>query len=446
MTKKRDAPHRVLAGKYELIRQVGKGGMATVWRARQRGAAGFSRVVAVKRMLIDLASDPSSAELFIEEARVGSQLTHPNIIEVLDFGEDEDGGYYLVLDWIDGIDLLDYMRSFHQAKRHMPWQAVAAVAVQALLGLAAAHERVDDDGKPKPVIHRDVTPSNVMIGKNGIVKLADFGLARATDRMTRTLPNIIKGKLAYTAPELTRGGRASVHSDVFAMGVTLWEALAGRRMFAGTTPQEIIGNIAAWKIASLKLLRPDLPSPIVAAVEAAIVKDPKTRTQSARAFLEDLQRAMRGLADEVDPSRLAASVVAAKARLDQMDASVERDLSVEDDPLSASVDISVDFEHSPSARRASARPASFPDEAPTLPRLNLAKLDVAKVDVPAPPSATPTLKSAAETSNEKRPEAKLVPKVATPPPKIEEKVAPKPPHKQIVRSSLASSTRLPDKK
>ena len=432
MTKKRDAPHRVLAGTYELIRQVGKGGMATVWRARLRGAAGFSRMVAVKRMLIDLASDPASAELFIEEARVGSQLAHPNIIEVLDFGQDEEGGYYLVLDWVDGIDLLDYMRSFHQAKRHMPWQAVAAVATQALQGLQAAHERVDEDGTPRPVIHRDVTPSNVMIGKNGIVKLADFGLARAADRLTRTLPNIIKGKLAYTAPELTRGGRASVASDVFAMGVTLWEALAGRRMFAGTTPQEIIGNIAAWKIPSLKLLRPDLPSGIVTIVEGAIVKDPKARTPSARAMLDGFARAMRGLSDEVDPSRLSASIIAAKARLDQMDASVERDLSIEDDPLSASVEISVDFENSPSARRASARPTSFADEAPTLPRVNVA------APAEPPPAATPTLKSASP-----RGAPRIEQRVAPP---IVVESTPAAPKRPIVRSSLASSTRLPDKK
>ncbi len=415
MAKKRDAPHRVLAGKYELIRQVGKGGMAVVWRARQRGAAGFSRVVAVKRMLIDLASDPASAELFIEEARVGAQLAHPNIVEVLDFGQDEEGGYYLVLDWVDGIDLLDYMRSFHQAKRHMPWQAVAAVATQALLGLMAAHERVDDDGAPRPVIHRDVTPSNVMLGKNGIVKLADFGLARAADRLTRTLPNIIKGKLAYTAPELTRGKRAGVSSDVFAMGVTLWEALAGRRMFAGTTPQEIIGNIAAWKIPSLKLLRPDLPSGVITVVEAAIQKDPRARTASARAMHEELGRALRGLADDLDASKLAASVISAKARLDRMDASVERELSIDDDPLSASVEISVDFESSPSARRASVRPASFADEAPTLPRVVLPRVVAEPPPAPAPPAA------------EARPPAAG-------------------PKRQIVRSSLAASTRLPDKK
>ncbi|MCC6646022.1 MAG: protein kinase [Polyangiaceae bacterium] len=430
MTRKRDAPHRVLAGKYELLRQVGKGGMATVWRARQRGAAGFSRVVAVKRMLIDLASDPASAELFIEEARVGSQLAHPNIVEVLDFGQDEEGGYYLVLDWVDGIDLLDYMRSFHQAKRHMPWQAVAAVATQALHGLAAAHERVDDDGAPRPVVHRDVTPSNVMIGRNGVVKLADFGLARAADRLTRTLPNIIKGKLAYTAPELTRGGRASVSSDVFAMGVTLWEALAGRRMFAGTTPQEIISNIAAWRIPSLKLLRPDLPSAVVTVVEGAIVKDPVARTPSARAMLDALTRALRGLADEVDATRLSASVIAAKARLEQMDASLERELSIDDDPLSASVEISVDFENSPSARRASARPGSFADEAPTVPRVAVRVEEL-------PPAATPTLKS---------PAAKGAPRVeerAPPPVAVERAPATKRP---IVKSSLASSTRLPDKK
>jgi serine/threonine-protein kinase len=366
--KKRDEPHKVLAGKYELAQVVGRGGMAVVWRASMLGAAGFSRPVAVKRMLFDISRDPQTVSLFIEEARVGSHLAHPNIVQVLDFGQDERGVYYLVLEWVDGLDFLDYMRSYHQDRRHVPWQAVAAVALQALAGLSAAHEHVGADGQRRPVIHRDVTPSNILVGTNGIVKLADFGLARAMDRMTTTLPNIIKGKMAYTAPELARGQKVSERSDLFAFGVTLWEALTGRRMFSGETPIDIIRSIQAWNVPSLATIRPDVPAGFVDIVESAAAKAADDRFVSAREMARALNAVLRPLPDPVDATRLGISVANARDRLKALDAEVE-ELAEPEIPSSVSIDVT--FESSPASLKAERKATSetfAEDEAPTLPK------------------------------------------------------------------------------
>ena len=228
-----DAPGRIIAGKYELVSPAGEGGMAVVWKALARGDGDARRPVAIKRIQHAKHADPSFVRMFEEEARVGSELHHPNIVQILDFGMDEEGGYYLVMEWIEGLDMFQWVRSFPKGLRETPWPLVAAIGIEVCRALAAAHERVDARGQVVPVYHRDVSPSNVLLGVTGVVKLTDFGLARAMDRASMTRPNVIKGKLAYCAPELISGAKPSAQSDVFALGVVLWEALAQRRLFTG---------------------------------------------------------------------------------------------------------------------------------------------------------------------------------------------------------------------
>lgn len=363
-----DKRSRVLAGKYELVSRVGKGGMAIVWKARTLGVAG-GPVVAIKRLLVDISADEATLRLFAEEARIGKQLRHPNIVAVLDFGPDDDGVYFLALEWVEGVDFLDYMRSYHQTKRHVPWPAVAAVALQTLEGLKAAHDRVDEMGLHRPVIHRDVTPSNILLGENGLAKLADFGLARAMDRMTQTLPNVVKGKLSYTAPELARGGRASPTSDVFALGVTLWEALAGKRLFAGSTPLEVIKAISAWSIPPLQQIRPDLPPAVARVLLRALERAPEARWQNAGEMLTALEQELSRLPDPTDPGRLGMSVTKARARLKELDAQNPPDPDFHDEPMSTAgieVDSRLDFGASPGAKRAGS--GQFEEEAPTRPQ------------------------------------------------------------------------------
>ncbi|RLB45890.1 MAG: hypothetical protein DRJ42_28940 [Deltaproteobacteria bacterium] len=177
---------RKIGGKYQLIEPLGEGGMATVWKGLTLGAEGFTRRVAIKRVLPELAHDKKFTAMFVEEARVVSELAHPNIVQVHDFDHDAEGNYFIVMEWVDGLDLQQWMSAYKTAGERTPWHYVAAIGIEVLRGLSAAHERIDSLGRPSPVIHRDVTPNNILVGRNGIVKLADFGLARATDRASMT--------------------------------------------------------------------------------------------------------------------------------------------------------------------------------------------------------------------------------------------------------------------
>lgn len=366
----------IAGGRYELLHVAGKGGMAEVWRAVLHDGT-TTRPVAVKRILFDIQRDPAIVALFKEEARVGSQLRHPNIVRVLEFGRDESGSYFLVLEWVEGMDFLEYMRSFHATGVHVPWQAVAAFGYQALRGLTAAHERLDSRGNIRPVIHRDLSPSNLLLGIDGILKIADFGLSRATDRATMTFPNIIKGKVSYTAPELTTGQRASTLSDIYCLGVTLWESLAARKLFAGSTYTDVIRAMRAWQVPDLGKVRPDAPAALVQAIERAISKDPMQRFASAREMSSAFAAVLRTTAQPVDPSRLGASVRSAKARLAKLAPEPAPVAEPEEDSLMDSfeltIDSQVDYPSSPSAARNFRRDLSEPftediDEMPTVKR------------------------------------------------------------------------------
>ncbi|HTR52631.1 MAG TPA: serine/threonine-protein kinase, partial [Kofleriaceae bacterium] len=218
----------IVGGRYELVEMAGRGGMADVWRGRVRGDWGFTRDVAIKQMHQNLAVQPAYVAMFVEEARVGSIMQSPNVAEVHDFVHDR-GNYYMVLEWIDGIDLGTWIRWHASRSEPTRWELVAAVAVGILRGLAAAHERADAEGNILPVVHRDVSPHNVLLTTRGMVKLIDFGLALTIDRPGEaTEPGIVKGKMSYLAPEIVTGGVPVPASDQFACGSVLWEALVGR--------------------------------------------------------------------------------------------------------------------------------------------------------------------------------------------------------------------------
>jgi len=313
-----DAPGTIIAGKYELTERVGEGGMASVWRAVTRGAAGFQRPVAIKRVLGNLAQDPHFLAMFIEEARVGAALQHPNIVQTLDFGDDEDGNYFLVMEWVDGMDLGRYLFAHRGSEADggvAHWSYVVAIAIEVLKGLSAAHERTGDADAPAPVFHRDVTPSNILVGLNGITKLADFGLAKAMDRASMTRPNVLKGKLSYSAPELMSGGKPSAQSDLWSLGVVLWEALVGRKLFTGKNEIEVIMKVRQTRVLPIETLRPDLPSPLSLAVAQALATSPEERPASAREMGRMLAAILRTVPEAVDSEVIAASVRAARDRI-----------------------------------------------------------------------------------------------------------------------------------
>lgn len=348
----RIASNPIVAGRYELLEVIGKGGMAVVWRAVDSQDP-HKRVVAVKRVLDELSADPGIRALFLEEARVGQTLHHPNIVEVYDFGKDEKRAYFLVLEWVDGLDLYEYMRGFHRAQVHVSWQVATLIAHQALQGLVAAHERCDASGRAQPVIHRDLTPSNVLIGVDGVVKLADFGLARAMDRATMTLPHMIKGKLSYTAPEMLRGQKANVRTDIYCLGLTLWECLAGKKLFVGANQIKVLESVEQARVPRLEQFRPDVPRPLVAVVMKAVSRDPKDRYASAREMDASIWDLLQSVPEPLDAERLGRSVKNVRRRLQ---APVPPTATVviqdsADDAIEVSAELVVEYASSPSALR-----------------------------------------------------------------------------------------------
>lgn len=303
-----DHPGRILSGRYELVEPLGKGGMAVVWRGVMHGADGFRRAVAIKRIDPSCRGFLEVLEMFVEEARVGGLLQHSNIVQVYDFGADENGERYLVSELVRGPHVGQWLAA-HQAQGELPgWELVTAIAVEVLRALDAAHLHVDASGRSLAVLHRDVTPGNILLDGSGVVKLADFGLARAMDRGQITRPNIVKGKLSYIAPELLQGGPPSVATDLFSLGIVMWECLTGRRLFQGDTDLDVVEQVKHCRIPLLSRERPALPLGLTSTVHRALERDPLRRFPSARAMLESLTEVLRVLPSSVDSSVLAASI------------------------------------------------------------------------------------------------------------------------------------------
>jgi serine/threonine-protein kinase len=196
-----------------------------------------------------------------------------------------------------------------------PWPLVSAIGIEVLRGLSAAHERTTDTGEPAPIIHRDVSPSNILLGVNGTAKLTDFGLARAMDRASMTRPNVIKGKLAYCAPELITGAKANARTDIFGLGVVLWEALAQKRLFTGKNDLEVLLAVRKGAIPPLTGERDDIPAALDTVIHQSLAQNPEERFQTAKEMARALASVLRSTTEHADAEPLGASVRAARARL-----------------------------------------------------------------------------------------------------------------------------------
>lgn len=280
-------PGSIIGGRYQLVDQVAEGGLSTVWHGVARSSEVFARAVAIKVMKreFSIVGGPY-LQMFLEEARIGATLQHANLIQVLDFiVEAAPSGpvYCLIMEWIDGIDLKTMLRVEKDMDRPLSPGLVTTIALRILRGLAAAHERRLPDHKISPVIHRDVAPQNILLALNGDIKLADFGMARARDRIAEhTAPGFVKGTLSYMAPEILIGKPATPASDLFSFGITLWEALTNERLFHAKRDVEVIDLIRKCEIPPLTEKRKDLPPPLAEAVHRALQADPAKRYPSAR--------------------------------------------------------------------------------------------------------------------------------------------------------------------
>jgi serine/threonine-protein kinase len=231
--------------------------------------------------------------MFVEEARIGACLQSPNVAEVHDFVHDR-GNYYMVLEWIEGIDLGSWVKWHMGRKEHTRWELVAAVGVGILRGLAAAHERVGPDGRAAPVVHRDVSPHNVLLTTRGMVKLIDFGLALAQDRTQETTdPGIVKGKMSYLAPEIVAGGRPTPTSDQFACGSVLYEALVGRKLFDGANDYETYTRLRDCLVPPLRGARPDVPQQFTTIIHRALMPAHDARFPSTREMARQIGQTLK---------------------------------------------------------------------------------------------------------------------------------------------------------
>jgi serine/threonine-protein kinase len=274
-------------GRYELLVPIAQGGTASVWAARMKGPRGFEKIVAAKVMLSELLDDPDAETMFLDEARLVARIRHPNVAEVLDLGE-ERGVLFLVMEWVDGEPLTVIAREA-RAIGGVPLGIALKIAMQACAGLQAAHDLKDDAGHLVGLVHRDVSPQNVLVGHDGQVKVIDFGVAKAASNQLRTSVGQMKGKVAYMAPEQALGEPVDRRTDVFALGVVLYQLLTGKHPFRGDNEFATLGRIRNKEpIEPPKALLPSLPDEVNAIVVKALSKPREGRFQT----MTELQRAL----------------------------------------------------------------------------------------------------------------------------------------------------------
>ncbi|HEX3596762.1 MAG TPA: serine/threonine-protein kinase, partial [Polyangiaceae bacterium] len=275
-------------GRYRIVKQLARGGMGVVYLARTEGAQGFTRPVIVKRILSDLAEDEAAARAFVREARILANLQHPGIVNVIDFNE-EQGAYVMVLEYVHGYNLAQWHKYVVDTRGSMPVEYAIYIVTRVLDALQYAHTFVRADGTPMQIVHRDVSPGNILIDTQGHVKLLDFGIARADESDEyKTRDGMFKGKLSDSAPEVY-DGITSPRSDVYSAGVVLYQLLSGENPFRGKDMAEIVRRVLSYKLPPIRDIRPDVSPELDAAVERAIVKNPQDRYPSAAAFADTLR-------------------------------------------------------------------------------------------------------------------------------------------------------------
>ena len=352
----REPGARLLLGNYEPLLQLATGGMATLYVARQTGAAGFERLMVVKRVHPHLLADREFYDMFRDEARVAAMIHHPNVVPVTDVIE-ADGELFLVMEYIESAALSSLMSAVVEVEQRLTPAIVSRILVDALSGLHAAHEAVDMRGRRLELVHRDVSPQNLIVGIDGTSRLIDFGVAKARHRLTETRSGSLKGKLGYMSPEQAHAHDVDRRADVFAAGVVLWEALVARRLFRGETEVETIRRIVEAPVEAPSVIVPSLPRALDAVVMKALDRDREKRFQTAAELVEALEAACPPAT-----ARDVAAVVKAYCgeRIEARRAKLEAMLDGRVEALSSSripvggADLSRTVDASPSARRKAA--------------------------------------------------------------------------------------------
>lgn len=282
-------------GNYQLLKKLATGGMAELFLARQKSVAGFQRNVVVKRILPEFSDDPTFVDSFLNEAKLSAQLNHPNVVQIYDLGR-VGKSYFIAMEYIKGFDLYTLIRVNKKNQTFLPLTVALTIIADICSGLDYAHNAMDVEGQPLGIVHRDVTPSNVLIPMEGNAKVVDFGIAKATARGDgKTKTGTVKGKVAYLAPEQVLGKSVDKRVDVFACGIVMVETLTNKNPFRGDTEFSSLQNIVHGEIPKLSTLRPDLPDELEVIALKALAREPDERYASCHALLLDLEAAAQKL-------------------------------------------------------------------------------------------------------------------------------------------------------
>jgi eukaryotic-like serine/threonine-protein kinase len=294
--------------RYKVLERIASGGMAEVFRAESAGLEGFKKTVAIKRVLPHLSEKKQFIGMFLDEARLSAQLSHSNCVQVFDIGVG-DNTYFIVMEFVDGSDLKGVIEHRKKIRQTVPIEEACLICVRICEGLAYAHEITDGHGRGLNIVHRDMSPPNVLITRHGEVKIVDFGLAKANSQLEHSEPGIIKGKFSYLSPEAAQGLPVDARTDVFAVGIILWELLADRRLFLGETDLETVRMVQQAKVPPLRQFNPRVSPELEAVVMKALAGDPAQRYQRARELGRDLNKIMFHLGRDVSSFDIAQLVL-----------------------------------------------------------------------------------------------------------------------------------------
>lgn len=281
-------------GKYKLLSRIAQGGMAELYLAKLSGYEGFEKLVAIKKILPDLAEETNLIKAFIDEAKLAAFLQHPNIVQIYDFGSVNDT-YYIAMEYLYGKDLKIVTRQYKEKGMLLSLGNALYIATQVCAGLDYAHKLKDFQGKPLNIIHRDIGPHNVFITYDGQVKIIDFGIAKAATQVNKTQHGSIKGKITYMSPEQAKGEKIDHRSDIYAMGILLYEMVTHERMFDGENTYSVFSKVLESEYRPAQEVNRELPKDLCRIIDRALEKDPEKRYQSAEEMLTDLEKCIHRL-------------------------------------------------------------------------------------------------------------------------------------------------------
>ena len=287
------APSADRFGQYEILERIASGGMAELFRARFRGAEGFQKIVAIKKILPHLADDEEFMTMFADEAKLAAQLNHPNIVHIFDLGKIEGGGYFIAMEYVDGRDLRSILQLARDTGLRMPVPLAVSIGAKVAAALDYAHRRRGDDGRDLHIVHRDVSPPNILVSTDGDIKLCDFGIAKAASKASRTESGALKGKVPYMSPEQAWGKAVDQRSDIYSLGAVIFELVAGRRLYRGDSEMETLEKVRAGEVVAPSSVNPEVPPALDALLLKALAREPDGRYASVSEMLRDLEAVLR---------------------------------------------------------------------------------------------------------------------------------------------------------